>query len=90
MNSFRVRDLFRRELEIDNEITVECKLFELIEILKKEFDIDAKSDEFLITINKRRIVDGRKKKSYITFNLTIKPSQQLLQKFEENYPEMII
>jgi len=90
MNSFRVRELFKRELEIEKDITVECKLIELIDLLKKEFNIEANCDEFLISIEKRRVIDGYKKKSYITFNLTIKPSQQLLEKFAKDYPEMII
>lgn len=90
MEYTKARDIFNEKFELDKNLKMESHIFNLIKKLKIEFNIDADKTEIMISVNSTRVIDAVSRNTVIGYVLTLRPSPSLLQKFEKDYPEMLI
>lgn len=89
MKKISAKDFFNTEMEITENLSNTEHIKNIINFIKNEYGINTNRDELLLNIKCKNVFNTQKvieKKYY----LTVKPTQDLLRKFEKEFPEMIV
>lgn len=90
MDKIKLKDYFNRKIEMTFHFILDEYIDSTIRFIKDEYNIETNRHELLVDIREVSVYNSATRQKDKKKILSIKPSQELLWKFEKDYPEMII
>lgn len=90
MDKIKLKDYFHRRIEVDPHRKPEDYIHYAIQFIREEYGIETNRHELLVEITQHARTNQTTRTKERVMTLIIKPTQELLRKFEKDFPEMII
>ena len=99
MSTSKLKDLLTRTIVLHEDSSkhiseyikmISVDIDRIVELFKVEYDIETSRDELMMDIQRIDSINPTTKQPEFTFQLVVRPTQDLLRKFEKNFPELVI